>query len=199
MNAVGKRDPKLEAALVERFQDGDESAFNEIVGLYADKVLSLCTYYLKNGEEAWDVSQEVFMKIHRGLARFRGEAKLSTWVHTITLNACRNRISSWRRLFVRKKKWDADPNARRRVETPEETFLRDERSEVVRHEIQQLRPKYRDIILLKDMQECSYEEIGEILGLAPGTVKSRLHRARDALAERLERVWPDLASKENAS
>ena len=137
------------------------------------------------------------MKIHRGLARFRGDAKLSTWIHTITLNACRNRLSSWRRLFARKRRWDADPNSKRSVETPEETFLRDERSLVVRDEIGKLRPKYRDILLLKDLQDCSYEEIGEILGLAPGTVKSRLHRARDALAERLARIWPELASKES--
>ncbi|MBI4870319.1 MAG: sigma-70 family RNA polymerase sigma factor, partial [Candidatus Riflebacteria bacterium] len=106
--------------LVERFKAGDEAAYNEIVRRYSSKVLTLCTYYLKDPDEAHDLSQEVFLKLYRGLRGFRGEAKLSTWLHTVVINACKNRMSSLRRLFFRRRSYDADPERRRQPMGPDE-------------------------------------------------------------------------------
>jgi len=174
--------------LIEAFKAGKEWAFNELVRRYSGKVLTLCTYYLKDRDGAYDVSQEVFIKIYRALAGFRGAAKLSTWIHTIAINTCKNKLSFWKRLTSGKKRYDEDPIVPRRTEGPEDEACRNERQRVVRREIAALPSIHRDIIVLKDIQGCSYEEVGQILDITPGTVKSRLHRAREALAKRLEVV-----------
>lgn len=171
--------------LVARFQEGDESAFNEIVHRYSNKVMSLCTYTLKDSEEALDVSQDVFVKIHRALPRFRGDSKLSTWIHTITLNACKNRISSLRRLMARRKTWNEDPLTHTTPPGPDSSAESQEVQRIIHEEMGRLPEKFRVMIVLKDVQNISYEDIGQILGLNPGTVKSRLHRAREALSARL--------------
>ncbi|MBI3890150.1 MAG: RNA polymerase sigma factor [Candidatus Wallbacteria bacterium] len=144
------------------------------------------TYYLKDSDEAYDLSQEVFLKLYRGLKNFRGEAKLSTWIHTVAINACKNRISSLRRLFFRRKSYDNDPDRYRQAPGPDEMVLRTERRAALLEEIRKLPEKFREIIILKDIQETSYEAIGQILEINDGTVKSRLHRARAALQERLK-------------
>ncbi|MBI2944816.1 MAG: sigma-70 family RNA polymerase sigma factor [Candidatus Wallbacteria bacterium] len=172
--------------LVEQFKAGDEQAYNEIVRRYSSKVLTLCGYYLKDSDEAYDLSQEVFLKLYRGLKDFRGEAKLSTWIHTVAINACKNRLSSLRRLFFRRKGYDADPERRRQAPGPDEMVLRTERRAAVLEEIRKLPEKFREIIILKDIQDTSYESIAKILDINDGTVKSRLHRARLALQERLK-------------
>lgn len=181
-----REDSGSDVELVERFKTGDESAFNELVRRYSSKVFTLSTYYLKDSDEAHDLSQEVFLKLHRGLKGFRGEAKLSTWIHTIVINACKNRMSSLRRLFFRRRSYDSDPERYRQPPGPEERAAGSERHAVLLEEIRKLPEKFRLIIILKDIQETSYETIGKMLNLNDGTVKSRLHRARQALQERLK-------------
>ncbi len=189
MNDTVERHEEInDLELIEEFKAGKEWAFNELVRRYSAKVLTLCTYYLKDREQAYDVSQEVFIKIYRALDRFRGASKLSTWIHTIAINTCKNKLSFWKRLTTWKKKFDEDPLTSRPADGPEDEVFRNERQQIVRREIAALPEIHRDIILLKDIQGCSYEEIGQILDITPGTVKSRLHRARDALAKRLEVV-----------
>ncbi|MBI4859085.1 MAG: sigma-70 family RNA polymerase sigma factor [Candidatus Riflebacteria bacterium] len=173
--------------LVERFRQGDELAFNEIVGRYSSKVLTICTYYMKDPHEALDVSQEVFIKIYRGLPAFRGDSKLSTWIHTIAINTCRNHISFFRRLFSRRTELNDELVVKSSLPGPEDDVLSRERDSILRREVQALPPRFKEIVILKDLQERSYEEIGEILSINQGTVKSRLHRAREALTERLKR------------
>lgn len=187
-DTVDRHEEISDLELVDEFKAGKEWAFNELVRRYSTKVLTLCTYYLKDKEQAYDVSQEVFIKIYRALERFRGASKLSTWIHTIAINTCKNKLSFWKRLTTWKKKYDEDPLVQRPANGPEDEVFRNERQQIVRREIAALPEIHRAIILLKDIQGCSYEEIGRILDITPGTVKSRLHRARDALAKRLEAV-----------
>lgn len=175
--------------LVTRFQRGEATAFDEVVARYSAKVLTICTYYLRDPHEARDVSQEVFLKVYRGLASFRGDAKLSTWIHTIAMNTCRNQVGWFKRWFTQRTDLDqvevtlksSDPGPDTQSETRE-------RDAILRREIQNLPAKFKEIVILKDLQERSYEEIGEILAINQGTVKSRLHRAREALVERLKRT-----------
>ncbi len=172
--------------LVEQFKAGEETAYNELVRRYSSKVLTLCTYYLKDPDEAYDLSQEVFLKLHRGLKGFRGEAKLSTWIHTVAVNTCKNRLSSLKRLFFRRRSYDADPERRRLPEGPDELAIQNERNVLLMEEIRSLPEKFRTILILKDIQFESYETIGQVLNMNDGTVKSRLHRARLALQQRLK-------------
>lgn len=171
--------------LVDEFRAGREWAYNELVRRYSGKVLTLCTGFLRDREQAYDASQEVFLKIYRALPGFRGASKLSTWIHTIAINTCKNRVSFWRRLLAGRRGYDADPLVRRVHAAPDEDVLRSERARAVREAIGSLPVLHREIIVLKDLQGCSYEDIGRILGLTAGTVKSRLHRAREALSKLL--------------
>lgn len=171
--------------LVRRFNEGDEAAFNMIVHRYSSKILTLCTYFLKKEEEAYDVAQEVFMKVHRSLERFRGDSKLSTWMHTIAVNTCKNRLSFWKRLLARRKEYEASQDVLRVPWGPEDEVERSERARLVREQILALPEKYRLVVILKDLKGLPYEEIAQILDIREGTVKSRLHRAREQLAARL--------------
>lgn len=174
--------------LVERFKKGEQPAFDEIVRRYTSKVLTICSYFLKDAHEACDVSQEVFIKIHRGLSAFREEAKLSTWIHTIAINTCKNQMGFFRRWFSRRADIDEEQMVKSPAPGPEEDAVSRERERILRTEIQKLPAKFKEIVILKDIEERSYEEIGAMLSINQGTVKSRLHRAREALAERLRRT-----------
>lgn len=174
--------------LVERFKRGEEPAFDEIVRRYSSKVITICSYFLKDAHEAYDVSQEVFIKIHRGLSSFREEAKLSTWIHTIAINTCKNQMGFFRRWFSKRADIDEETMIKSTAPGPEDDAVSRERERILKDEIQKLPGKFKEIVILKDIEERSYEEIGAMLSINQGTVKSRLHRAREALAERLRRT-----------
>lgn len=174
--------------LVERFKKGEQAAFDEIVRRYSSKVLTICSYFLKDAHEAYDVSQEVFIKIHRGLINFREEAKLSTWIHTIAINTCKNQMGFFKRWFSKRTDIDEESLIKSPAPGPEDDALVRERDRILKDEIQRLPDKFKEIVILKDIEERSYEEIGAMLEINQGTVKSRLHRAREALAERLRRT-----------
>lgn len=176
-------------ALVERFKNGDETAFNGIVNRYSSKILSLAAYFLKDSEEAFDVAQEVFVKIHRSLHRFRGDSKLSTWIHTIAANTCKNRLSFWKRLTLRRKEYEKAAQVFYEPWTPHDEAEQSERVRIIRENILALPEKYRLVVILKDLQGLSYEEIAKVLEIQEGTVKSRLHRAREQLAARLAPIF----------
>ena len=174
--------------LIDEFLSGREGAFNELVSRYSGKVLTLCMYFLKDREQAYDMSQEVFLKLYKSLGNFRRESRFSTWVHTIAVNTCKNKLTFWKRLSLWRTRYEADPLILGVGDEPEKEVFRNERQRIVREEISLLPEKQREIILLKDIQDCSYEEIATILDISQGTVKSRLHRAREALAVRLEQT-----------
>lgn len=175
--------------LVDRFRNGDEMAFNLLVDRYAGKILSMATYFLKSSEDAHDVAQEVFVKIHRSLHKFRGDSKLSTWIHTIAVNTCKNKLSFWKRLTTRKREFEKAQRVFYEPWTPHDEAEQSERVRIIRENILALPEKYRLVLILKDLRGVPYEEIARILDVQEGTVKSRLHRAREKLAARLAPIF----------
>lgn len=178
-----------EEALVRRCINGDRNAFEEIVHRHQDMIFNLCVRLLGNYAEGQDAAQETFVKAYQGIGGFKEQALLSTWLFRIATNVCRNRQSSfWGRLRTRAVRLDNpgeygdDP-----VELPSEgnnpeEMLRQKRIAAAIHAgLRKLPPKYRELIVLADLNDRSYEEIRTITGMALGTIKSRLARGREAL------------------
>jgi RNA polymerase sigma-70 factor (ECF subfamily) len=193
--AVG---PSLdETALIERFLSGDETAFDQIVERYQDLVFNLALRMLGRRDEAYDLSQEVFLQIYKKLGSFRREASLRTWIYRIVLNRAKNRQRWWRR---REREMtavtveDAERQGSMELSTsvavgvallPDRALERKELGKILQEAIATLPFDQRTILLLKEIEGLSYEEISRTLDLAIGTVKSRLARARKALRRKL--------------
>jgi RNA polymerase sigma-70 factor (ECF subfamily) len=176
-------DPDKE--LVKRWQAGDAAAFEQLVRRHEKKVFRLLLRMMGNREEAEDVAQETFLSLHRHGHRFRGEARFSTFVYRVASNAALNRRRTLGRnrartqqLAVRQAAGDDLPYAPR---DPEDATSGAELSLQVRRALECLKPSLRLPVLLYDIEGLAYGEIAEVLGVAEGTVKSRIHRARKAL------------------
>jgi RNA polymerase sigma-70 factor, ECF subfamily len=135
------------------------------------------------------------VRVYSNLGKFRGDSLFSTWLYRIAVNLCRNRHRSWwQRLWRNRVRIDSSPGDTERGQTeigdtstsPDTDLERSQRAEMVHRALGELDEKYRELLLLRDFQDKSYEEIGEITGLALGTVKSRLARARQAMQKKLE-------------
>ncbi len=186
--------------LVRRLKAGDERAFQELVATYQDRVFGLVYRMLGNRQEAEDVAQEVFISIYRGIGNYRGEGKLYTWMYRIASNTCKNRIKYLKgRNFHRASDIDETPSAhlagqdggpvhslQSQVPNPEAQIEGHRLESAIQRELNNLDPDHRLVIILRDVQGLTYQDIIGITGLAEGTLKSRLHRARMALKERLE-------------
>ena len=172
--------------LVDRLRAGDARAFEELVRAYQHRVFGVAVRMLGDRTEAEDVAQEVFLRVHAAVRDFRGEAKLSTWLYTIASRLCLNRLAS---------------GERRRTHAGDETLMRlpsadagaaaalerGERDAALQQAIAALPEERRIVVVLRDVEGLSYEEIAQALDLEPGTVRSRLHRARLDLKDKLER------------
>jgi RNA polymerase sigma-70 factor (ECF subfamily) len=187
-----------DAELVERFKGGDRRAFNEITRRYQNKIYGICLRWLGHEQTASEVAQDVFVSAFRALGRFRGESQLSTWLYRIAINHCKNRRMYQRRRHTHRhesldKPLGDEDDARRR-ELPSDGPLPDagvhqtEAQQLLQAALEQLDEQQRFIIVLRDMEDRSYEEIADLLNLPRGTVKSRLHRARAQLAKTLSRT-----------
>jgi RNA polymerase sigma-70 factor (ECF subfamily) len=189
--------------LVRRFAAGDESAFTEIVNRYRGKIYGLTLNLLHNPADAEEITQDAFIRAYRGLSRFRGESSLSTWLHRIALNLARNRY--W--YFFRRRRQHWVSLDRPLTEDSSATFAdlvaatdRDPAQETVTSEfttlvaacMERLDPKHREILIMRNVQDLSYEEIARSLGINVGTVKSRIARAREYLRNLLAGSCPDL-------
>ncbi|HEY7518624.1 MAG TPA: sigma-70 family RNA polymerase sigma factor [Methylomirabilota bacterium] len=175
-----------EAALVARLRQGDRRAFEELVIAYQHRVFGVALRMLGNRAEAEEIAQETFLRAHRALPEFRGEARLHTWLYAIASRLCLNRLASAERRLVR---GDDEALAGARSDAPSAAAVleRAELDAAVREAIAALPEERRIVVVLRDLEGLSYEEIGEVLGLEPGTVRSRLHRARLDLKAKLER------------
>ncbi|UII56119.1 RNA polymerase sigma factor SigW [Cytobacillus spongiae] len=173
---------------------GDQNAYGEIVEVYKDKVFQICYRMLGNRHEAEDIAQEAFIRAYVNISSFHLDRKFSTWLYRIATNLCIDRI--------RKKKPDYYLDAEvagtdglnmysqiaadtKLPETEVETL---ELQETIQHEISRLPEKYRSVIVLKYIEELSLNEISEVLDLPLGTVKTRIHRGREALRKQLRHV-----------
>ncbi len=185
-----------ERLLIGRLKERDEQAFNEIVRLYGDKVFSLVYRMIGSRAEAEDIAQEVFVTVFKTIDGFRGEAKFSTWLLRIAANQSKNRIKYLARRATDPEGLDDGPEAAAsshgaplagRIDGPDVLIEAAELDGLLQRAIAALDEDQRLLVVLRDVEEMSYQEIGEITSLPEGTIKSRLHRARMAIKESLDR------------
>lgn len=177
--------------MVRRLQSGDERAFRDLVSQEGDRIYNLCFRMLRNQAEAEEITQEVFIVVFKKIGVFRGDSKLSTWIYRITVNHCKNRLEFLARRGAGKSVEYTE--ARLAKKSAEETagpgaaLELAELSQELEHALAELDEEKRMLIILRDMEELSYEEISQIMDIPKGTVKSRIHRARKSLRECLEK------------
>jgi RNA polymerase sigma-70 factor (ECF subfamily) len=176
-----------EAALVQRCAQGDEAACADLVAEHQRMVVQLAMNLLGDRDEALDLSQEVFLRVFRTIHRFRGQSSLRTWIYRIAINQARNRNRFWRRRH-RADQVSLDDHVAAHGElvssgnsTPDRAFAQKELADRLQHALDHLPFDQRTAIVLREIDGLSYEEIAYSLGVAIGTVKSRLTRARHAL------------------
>jgi RNA polymerase sigma-70 factor (ECF subfamily) len=183
-----------EVALLDRCRRGDTEAFARLVDLHESMVYNLAVRLLGDPEEARDLSQEVFLQVYRSLGGFRGTSSLRTWIYRIVVNQCRNRRRFWKRRRRDRSLPIEDLKPADEMELvlgsggspgPLEALEQAERSRRLEAALLGLSFQHRAILLLREVEELSCAEIAATLGLAEGTVKSRLSRAREALRGRL--------------
>jgi RNA polymerase sigma-70 factor, ECF subfamily len=182
-----------EAGWIRAFLASDRSAFDKLVLRHQDRVFNLCYRLLGDREEANDCAQEVFVKVYRSLKTFRGTASFSTWLCAIAVNTCRNRLRSKEHRFWRKVvRIDPTPEGERQpgvveladpAPSPLAQLTQKEQERLLQEAINSLPQEARAVIVLRDVEGLSYEEITQITGYNPGTVKSKLARARQRLRE----------------
>jgi RNA polymerase sigma-70 factor (ECF subfamily) len=188
-----KSEPQIsDEDLIEKFQRGDIYAYELIVKRYKDQLLNFVYRFLGNHEEAEDVVQETFLRVYRNRHAYQRVAKFSTWIYTIAGNLARTelrrrnrrRIFSLSNMGVEDKEYEISDD----VLSPERHTNTVLSEEIIQKEINKLSPKFREVIILRDIQELSYEEISKIIRVPIGTVKSRVNRARLRLQSRLKHL-----------
>jgi len=194
-SAIGARD--LEAAIVAELKAGSEDAYAWLIGEFHQPIYSLVYRILTDPADAADTTQEVFLKVFRGMRHFNGESSLKTWIYRIALHEASNRRRWWFRHKARETSMELETsNAQGSGLTPSETLVdagespfenacHEEVRARVEAELRQVPEPYRSTVILRDLEDMSYEEIAEVLEVSLGTVKSRLTRGREALRRRL--------------
>ena len=186
-----------ERELVRRAREGDSAAFEALVTAYETMIYNLAFRYLGSREDALDASQEVFLRVFRFLGGFQEESGFSTWLYRITVNAARDQVRVAMRhetLSLTTAEDEDDPDDTSLIDipvtsgdtVPESAIDRRETILAVRRAIEALPPDMRRIIVLRDLNDMSYQDIAELLHLEVGTVKSRLNRARNSLKKILK-------------
>jgi RNA polymerase sigma-70 factor (ECF subfamily) len=184
----------LEADLVQRCTGGDESACAELVAAHQRMVVQLAVNLLGDRDEALDLSQEVFLRVFRTIDRFRGQSTLRTWIYRIAVNQARNRHRFWKRRHRDGQvslDWHVSAHGDRfptPTPDPDRALAQKELAYRLRSALDRLPFDQRTAIILREMDGLSYDEIAFSLGVAVGTVKSRLTRARQALRLELQEV-----------
>jgi RNA polymerase sigma-70 factor (ECF subfamily) len=189
--------PKIQREMIEHCKGGDRTAFAEIVLHYQKRVFNIAYRMLGNMEEAKDLAQEVFLTVFESVKDLREEVKFGAWLTQITLNHCRNR---WK--YLKRRKYfnsdsiddpgeTEDGNMAKAIydpsDNPEALYEKKMIQQFIQRGLLKLKEDQRELIVLRDLQGFSYEEIGELLGIPEGTIKSKLHRARMDLKGVLER------------
>ena len=176
--------------LIKKCKKGNREAFNVLFSRYQSHVINIAYGMLSNREDAYDAAQEVFVKVYRSIESFREQSSFATWLYRITANVCsdilRKRQKSGNIVSIsgytdENKEFDIEDESA----SVEENMELSERQAAVRKAISALKEEHRIIITLCDLQGMSYDEIAETLKIPPGTVKSRINRARSALKKNL--------------
>jgi RNA polymerase sigma-70 factor (ECF subfamily) len=183
-----------ELAIVERARTGDAAAFSELVQRYERKIYRLAKHITQNDEDAEDVLQESFMKAYTHLDRFHGDSKFYTWLVRIAVNEALMKLrkrKSDRSVSLDEPQDTGEDLVQREIavweDDPEKKYSREELAEILDNAVQSLKPSFRTVFVLRDIEELSTEDTAETLGISIPAVKSRLLRARLQLREKLTR------------
>lgn len=175
-----------ERELIERSQAGDGEAFGLLVERYKGKVFSLAYGFTRDRALADDLAQEIFIKAYLSLSKFKAMSGFGTWLYRVAVNHIKDYLRKNKKRLREISLEEAGDRVHASADFgPEELSLREQRREVIQAALDGLPDKYRIILTLRDIDGLSYEDISRILGLSPGTVDSRLHRARRKLREKL--------------
>ncbi|NLN49516.1 MAG: sigma-70 family RNA polymerase sigma factor [Clostridiales bacterium] len=182
-----------EKLLITKSKNGDILAFEQLLSLYEKKAYNIAFRMMRNEEDAKDAVQEAFIKVFKSMKSFREESSFSTWLYRIVTNVCLDEL--------RKRKKYASVSLEFEIEsdrgtthieldkdevTPEDLYERQEKKELVLDTINSLKEDYKTVVILRDIQGFSYEEIATILSCSLGTIKSRINRARNVLKDKLQ-------------
>ena len=183
-----------EAVFVGELQAGSPEAFAYLLAVYQNPVYNLISHVLANQADAPDVLQDIFLKIYKGIRSFNGASSLKTWIYRIAVHEASNHRRSWIRRHWREPfslddaespSVVASAEAAASDRDPYQVLEQAERETVVQRALASLAPPYRTVVVLREIEGLSYEEIAEVMGLAEGTVKSRLLRGRELLRRKL--------------
>jgi RNA polymerase sigma-70 factor, ECF subfamily len=179
-------------SLVRRVQGGDKGAFDALVRKYQHKLVKLVMRYVRNPAEAEDIAQEAFIKAYRALPNFRGDSAFYTWLYRIGINTAKNYLIALGRRAPTSTEFDSeeaegfeDAAGLRDINTPESELASKQIAQTVNDAIAALPEELRTAITLRELDGLSYEEIAQIMNCPIGTVRSRIFRAREAVAEKL--------------
>ncbi len=182
-----------ENTLIKQASQGDDEAFASLVELYSSRIYSVCFSFLGNRQDAEDCAQEAFIKAYKAISKFNFKASFYTWIYRIAVNSCHDYRRKYQKVVIHSLDQDletedssvsmqiADDNP-----LPDEIALANETKELIHQEIQALPEYLGQILILRDIEELSYQELADVLNLNLGTVKSRLARARKQLMEQLK-------------
>jgi RNA polymerase sigma-70 factor (ECF subfamily) len=172
--------------LIVRFKKGDPSAFEALVHKYQDRVYNLCRYMLRDPQNAQDAAQDVFLKAYRGLKDFRPDSSLYTWIYRITVTTCLDYRRKLHRELLRNEPLSDDLPSVEPI--PDQLYESRKIAGSLQLALQKLPEKLSAAIVLREIEGLSYEEIAEVLHTSPGTVKSRISRAREQLRHILKKI-----------
>jgi RNA polymerase sigma-70 factor, ECF subfamily len=192
-SAIGAR--TAESAVIAELKAGSEEAYSWLIGEFHQPIYGLIYRIINDPADAADTTQDVFLKVFRGMKHFHGESSLKTWIYRIALHEAANRRRWWFRHKAQEtpidpiSTGDCEFTGEERLvdpgESPFEKFAHTEVRAAVEHALQQVPEPYRTSLILRDLEEMSYEQIAEVLQISLGTVKSRITRGRDALRKHL--------------
>lgn len=184
-------DASGEALLIKLARQGDGNAFGQLVRLHETAIRRLATGFLGDASEAEDAAQEVFMKAHKNLGKFRGDSAFSTWLHQITVNHCKDMLRSRKRrswLPWNSREDDQVPDSESLATPGDETTRTTEAGVLLRQLLKKLPVDYQAVLLLRELQGLSYIEIAKTLGISQDAVKARLRRARQTALEAMRHL-----------
>lgn len=203
-SAIGARN--VESAIIAELKAGSEEAYAWLIGEFHHPIYGLIYRMVNDPADAADTTQEVFLKVFRGMKHFHGESSLKTWIYRIALHEAANRRRWWFRHKAQETpiepantgdcEFCGDDRLVDRAESPFEQFAHTEVAAAVEQALQLVPEPYRTALILRDLEDMSYEEIADVLSISLGTVKSRITRGRDALRKKLagyvREVGPEL-------
>jgi RNA polymerase sigma-70 factor, ECF subfamily len=181
--------------LVKKAKAGDETAFRNLINRHRDRLVNFCIRYLDSRSEGEDIAQEICVVLYEKLGTFNEKSQFSTWLYRIAVNRCKNRYGSWWNRLTRQGKRVSSVDRETSeitiidsTETTDRSSEKSELSEFLMSTIATLQPQFREVILLRDLEGYSYEEVAQMTNSSLGSVKSRLNRARTLLQTMLAEV-----------